>query len=322
MQNLSRRLMLGLGSALGIAPALVRGASVDSNEVVPLWPGKAPGDIGTRIVRRVVERSTDPSYSDRWIYGVSQPTLTAFRPTRPTGAAVLVLPGGSYEFLAYDNEGTGQARWLNAIGVTAFVLSYRLPNEGWGGRADVPLQDAQRAIRVIRRDAARFGVDPARVAVLGFSAGGHLAGSLATRHAEPVYAPIDAADRLPARPDIAGLVYPVVTLAGPATHGGSRDFLLGKDAAQEAKLHRSVERRVDANTAPMFLVHASDDGLVPIANSIALYQALVDQRRPAEFHAFDEGGHGFGAHLPPAMPGSQWPQLFTRFAARKGVFAA
>ena len=322
MAKMSRRGVIGLGSALALAPALARAAGdAESYETMPLWPGKAPGDIGTAIKVRIRENSSNPAHPDRWTYGTSRPELVVCKPAKPNGAAVLVIPGGSYEFHAFDNEGLEQARWLNALGVTAFILDYRLPAEGWGGRADVPLQDAQRAIRVIRRDAARLGVDPARVGALGFSAGGHLCGSLATRHAESVYAPVDAADRLSARPDIAGLVYPVVTLMGPATHGGSRDNLLGADAPVEAREHRSVERRVDADTPPLFLVHAQDDGAVPVANSIMLYQAMTDHKRPAEMHLFDQGGHGFGVRLATDMPGSIWPRLFGRFAAHKGLFA-
>jgi acetyl esterase/lipase len=315
--------MIGLGSMLALAPTIARAAGEGGpEEVLPLWPGKAPGDIGTSIRPRVENQSHDPAHLDRWIYGVQRAELIVFRPEQSNGSAVLLMPGGSYEFLSYDNEGTSQAHWLNALGVTVFILRYRLPAEGWANRADVPLQDAQRAMRVIRRDAARLGVDPTRVAALGFSAGGHLCGSLATRHGETVYAPVDQADRLSARPDIAGLVYPVVTLTGAATHGGSRDNLLGANATAEAKNHRSVERRVDAATPPLFLIHASDDGLVPVANSIGLYQAMLDQKRPAEMHLFDEGGHGFGVRLPTAVPASIWPRLFARFAARKGVFPA
>jgi acetyl esterase/lipase len=321
MAGASRRAIIGLGSALAFAPALVRAADLSgSQETLPLWPGRAPGDIGTVIKTRIEERSHDPAHPDRWVYGVPHPELVVCRPSQPNGAAMLVIPGGSYEFLSFDNEGTEQARWLNALGVTAFILRYRLPAEGWAHRADVPLQDAQRAIRVIRRDAARLGIDPERVAALGFSAGGHLCGSLATRHAEPVYAPVDAADRLSARPTVAGLVYPVVTLAGAATHGGSRDNLLGSDAPASARERRSVERRVDGDTPPLFLIHASDDGLVPVANSIDLCRAMLDHKRPAEMHLFDEGGHGFGARLPQTMPASIWPRLFARFAARKGLF--
>jgi len=315
--------MIGLGSMLALAPAMARAASASgAEEVLPLWPGKAPGDIGTVITPRIQNQSHDPAQLDRWIYGVQRPELVVFRPAQPNGAAVLVMPGGSYEFLSFDNEGVSQARWLNALGVTAFILRYRLPAEGWANRADVPLQDAQRAIRVIRSDAARTGIDPARVAALGFSAGGHLCGSLATRHAETVYAPVDQADHLSARPDIAGLIYPVITLAGPAAHGGSRDNLLGANASAEARTHRSVERRVDSATPPLFLIHASDDGVVPIANSISLYQAMLDHKRPAEMHLFDEGGHGFGVRLPEGMPAAIWPRLFARFAVRKGIFPA
>jgi len=323
MIGLTRRSLLGVGSALALAPVAARAAELmAAQEHVPLWPGKIPGDIGTMIKRRVDPRSGNDAHPDRWIYGVARPELIVFRPPAPNGAAVLCMPGGSYEFLAFDNEGAEQARWLNARGVTVFVLMYRLPAEGWARHEDVPLQDAQRAMRVIRRDASKYGIDPKRVAALGFSAGGHLCGSLATRHAEPVYAPVDEADRLSARPDIAGLIYPVVLLAGPQAHAGSRDNLLGKDAPEALRRSHSVEQRVDADTPPLFLIHAEDDGTVPIANSIALYQAMLDHKRPAEMHLFDQGGHGFGARLPADMPGAEWPRLFARFAARKGIFPA
>lgn len=323
MAGFSRRGVIGFGAALTLAPAVADAAELmAAQEHVPLWPGKAPGDIGSVITRRVNPRSGNDAHPDRWVYGVARPELIVFRPANPNGAAVLCMPGGSYEFLAFDNEGTEQARWLNARGVTVFVLMYRLPAEGWARREDVPLQDAQRAMRVIRRDAAKYGIDPKRVAALGFSAGGHLCGSLATRHAEQVYAPVDEADRLSARPDIAGLIYPVILLAGPDAHGGSRDNLLGTDAPETLRRSHSVEQRVDADTPPLFLVHAEDDGTVPVANSLALYQAMLDHKRPAEMHLFDEGGHGFGARMPAIMPGAEWPRLFARFAARKGAFPA
>jgi len=163
--------------------------------------------------------------------------------------------------------------------------------------------------------------DISRRAVLGFSAGGHLAGSLATRHAEPVYAPVDAADQLSARPDVAGLIYPVINLDSAFTHVESRTDLLGADAPTAKWSPYSVDKRVTAATPPMFLVRAADEGLVPVANTLALYQAMLDAKRPAELHVFDEGGHGFGARLPRTVPTSAWPSLFAAFAARKGVFA-
>jgi acetyl esterase/lipase len=233
---------------------------------------------------------------------VLSPVLTVKRPARPNGSAVLVIPGGGYGFLSYDNEGLEQAAWLNARGVTAFILQYRLPAEGWNDRALVPLQDAQRAMRTIRAGATRFGIDPARVATLGFSAGGHLAGSLA------------------ARPDYAGLIYPVVSLEAPFTHGGSRDSLLGKDAPVALRHAASVETRVTATTPPIFLAHAADDDLVPVANSIALFTALHAAARPAELHVFEGGGHGFGTRLSPSKPASKWPELFMAFGTSKAVF--
>ncbi|MEG3088910.1 alpha/beta hydrolase [Sphingomonas sp. PB4P5] len=322
MNGPTRRTVIGgLAAATLATPALTQAAPAGPSETIALWPGKAPGAPAAMPTRKVEQRSSDPKFNDRWITGVDRPMLDVRRPATPDGSAVMLLPGGGYGFLSWDNEGEEQARWLTARGVTCFILSYRLPGEGWANRATVPLADAQRGLRLIRARAAAYGVDPRRVAVLGFSAGGHLAGSLATRHAEAVYAPVDATDRLSARPDLAGLIYPVVSLAAPFTHGGSRDMLFGPTQPPALLRAASVETRVTVDTPPMFLSHASDDGLVPIANSLALYQALLDAKRPAELHAFDQGGHGFGARLPKTVPASAWPDLFTGFAQRHGVLA-
>ncbi len=315
----TRRTVIGGAAALAFAGAATAQTGA-GDETVPLWPGKIPGQQGGAIVRMVNERSKRAGFNDRWVTGIDTPALVVKRAARPNGAAVLLVPGGGYGFLSYDNEGIEQARWLNALGVTCFILLYRLPGEGWGERRLVPLQDAQRAMRVIRARAATFGVDPKRVAVLGFSAGGHLAGSLATRHGEATYAPVDAADRLSARPDLAGLIYPVVSMDAAITHRGSRDNLLGPAPGEAEVAAASVERRVTADTPPVFLVHASDDGTVPVANTLTLYAALLAAKRPAEMHVFDEGGHGFGVRLPKPAPASAWPTLFAAYATRKGVF--
>lgn len=321
---INRRLMLGVAAALPLAnfAALTGAEPITWGETVALWPGKAPGTPKRLPTGKVDNQSKNADFNDRWLTGIDRPTLMVRRPETPNGTAVLLVPGGGYGFLAIDNEGEEQARWLNALGVTCFILSYRLPGEGWSDRALVPLQDAQRAMRVIRARAATYGLDPARVAVLGFSAGGHLAGSLATRFAETTYAPVDAADRLSARPDLAGLIYPVVSMAAPFTHAGSRDNLLGLPSDEASRRSASVESRVSATTPPIFLAHASDDGLVPIANSLALYQAMLDQHRETEFHGFDKGGHGFGARLPKTVPASVWPTLFAAYARRLGVLPA
>ncbi|WP_426265317.1 alpha/beta hydrolase [Sphingomonas sp. PWP1-2] len=318
----TRRTLLVGGAMLAAARAATVGAQLlPSDEVVPLWPGAMPGDRHAAIVRKVADQSHDPLHPDRWISGIAEPVLVVRRPARPNGAAVLIMPGGGYGFLSYDNEGTSQAQWLNDRGITAFILLYRLPSEGWTDRPHVPLQDAQRALRLIRAKATRFRVDPHRIAALGFSAGGHLAGSLATRFGEAVYAPVDRIDTVSARPDLVGLVYPVVSLEAPFTHGGSRDMLLGADAPAALRHAGSVETGVTADTPPTFLVHAADDDLVPVANSIGLFTALIALKRPSELHVFDAGGHGFGVRLPRSMPGSAWPDLFQAFGVSKGVFA-
>lgn len=321
MNDLSRRTLIGGSMLLGLAAAATSADAQTSahDEVVELWPGPPPGSTGATITRKIADQSKDPAHLDRWVTGIARPVLVVYRPARPNGTAALVMPGGGYGFLSYDNEGVSQAAWLNARGVTAFILLYRLPSEGWNDRADVPLQDAQRAMRVIRSGAARFGIRADKVAVLGFSAGGHLAGSLATRHAERTYAPVDAADTLGARPDVAGLIYPVITLDQPFTHVGSRDMLLGPNSSVAEQRARSVERKVDATTPPTFLVHAADDGLVPVANSIAMFDALMAAKRPTALHVFEEGGHGFGVRLPRAQSASAWPGLFETFATRQGI---
>ena len=318
----SRREVLAAAAVLPFLGATAHAAPITWGETIQLWPGKAPGTPGRLPVGKVAQQSKNPGFNDRWLSGIDRATLMVRRAASPNGTAVLLVPGGGYGFLAIDNEGEEQARWLTARGVTCFILSYRLPGEGWADRALVPLQDAQRAMRVIRARAATYGVDPKRVAALGFSAGGHLAGSLATRHDERTYQPVDAADQQSARPDLAGLIYPVVSLSAPFTHGGSRDALLGPDANEALRRTASVETRVTATTPPIFLAHASDDGLVPIANSIALYQAMLGQQRETEFHGFDKGGHGFGVRLPKTVPASAWPDLFAAYAKRLGVLPA
>ncbi len=320
MSGLTRRGLIGGATLLALAGSAVDAQTTAGDEVVPLWPGAIPGAPAKPIVRKVNERARTPGAHDRSVTGIDVPALVVKRPAQPNGAAVLLVPGGGYGFLSFDNEGIEQARWLNALGVTCFILLYRLPGEGWGERRLVPLQDAQRAVRVIRARATAFGVDPGRVAVLGFSAGGHLAGSLATRFAEPAYAPVDAADRLSARPDLAGLIYPVVSMDPAITHKGSHDNLLGPTPSRAEVDAASVDRRVTAETPPIFLTHASDDRTVPVANSLSLYAALLAAKRPAEMHLFDEGGHGFGVRLPKAVPAAAWSTLFAAYARRKGVF--
>ena len=189
-----------------------------SKERFPLWGAKAPG-APRQLPRPEWTMSGDSSYRQLWIKGISAPDVNVFRPALPDGSAILVIPGGGYEFIAVQNEGVDTAERFNGDRTTVFVLSYRLPGEGWANRSVVPLRDAHRAMRLIRSRAADFRIDPARLGVLGFSAGGHLAADLAVSFDAPIYAPVDAADRLSARPAFAGLIYPVTDFAPKPTPG-------------------------------------------------------------------------------------------------------
>lgn len=276
---------------------------------LPLWPGSPPGFAGYR------EQPTPPGWSVAYRRNVAVPELQIFRPRHPNGTAVLAMPGGAYWFVSIANEGADLAPRLTSRGITVFVLTYRLPGEGWDARADVPLQDAQRAVRLIRSRAAEFRIDPAKVAVLGFSAGGHLAATLATAHARRTYAPVDSADREDARPSAAGLIYPVVTMHAPLTHALSRRLLLGDTPSAADVDLRSAELQVSDQTPPMFLVHAIDDAAVPVENSIQLMQAMRTARRPVEAHLLENGGHAFGVGRP-GTPSAQWIDLFCAWLGR------
>jgi len=314
---LDRRALLGLAAA---APALAAAAPPpDPTEIVELWPGRPPGARDPLPREEIVDRVKTSGFQDRFVTGIGTPLMTVFRPARPNGAAVLIIPGGGYIRVVIDKEGFEVGHRLAAAGVTSFVLRYRLPAEGWDRAADVPLQDAQRAMRLIRAGAKRFGIDPARVVAMGFSAGGHVAASLATRFDAPVYMPVDAADAFSARPDLSALMYPVVTMSPPFAHEGSRTALLGASPGAEAAY--SPHRHVTTAVPPTFLVHAWDDPGVPIENSLGYLAALRAAKVPTEAHLFEVGGHGFGICLARGKPAAAWPDLFLAWARQRGVFA-
>jgi acetyl esterase/lipase len=250
-----------------------------------------------------------------FLRNVLKPDLRVFRPARANGHALLVLPGGAYWFVSAANEGAELAGRLTPLGITVFVLTYRLPGEGWKNRSDVPLQDAQRAMRVIRSNASRFGIDASKVSVLGFSAGGHLAATLATGHAEQTYTAVDAADDLNARPLAAALVYPVVTMESQWTHEMSRKLLLGDTPSKADVERRSAERHITSSTPPTFIVHAYDDDAVPVENSLRFVNAMREARRPVEAHFLQEGGHAFGVGYP-GTPSEEWIPTFSKWLAR------
>ncbi len=325
---MDRRTVLGLGAAALTAMAARAetmksdgSLSTDPTEIIPLWPGTPPGGEGLSLTAEIVERSTDTNaYHDRFVHKVGKPLLTVFRPERPDGSAVLLAPGGGYIRTVIDKEAFESARRLNASGVTVFVLRYRLPGEGWKQKADVPLQDAQRAMRLIRSYAGHYGLDPSRIGILGFSAGGHVSASLATRFAEKVYEPVDTADQGDARPSFVGLMYPVITMS-EVTHPGSRGALLGPNPSPEEVAKYSCEMHVTAATPPTWVCYALDDTAVPpIGNGLAMYEALVSAKVPSELHAFQEGGHGFGIRGAIGKPCHAWPELFLRWGAIDGWF--
>lgn len=283
---------------------------------LPLWPGPAPGSAPGPEQARIVERSDDPALPDRIISGRYQPYLVVYRPKTPNGSALLVAPGGGYARIVLDKEGTALLPvFAEQAGITLFVLRYRLPDAEAAGadaaaQRDQPLADAQRALRLIRARAADYGVDPQRVGTIGFSAGGHVAASLGTRYDERVYPPGDAIDRLSARPDFLLLLYPVIDMgSGTAAHTGSRLRLLGKHPDAATMAAYSLQNRVGAAMPPTFLVHAQDDRVVPVENSLLFYQALRQAGVPAELHLFAHGGHGFGTRGIAGKPLAAWPAL-------------
>nr|WP_313804365.1 alpha/beta hydrolase [Sphingobium sp.] len=290
----------------------------DPDEAIDLWPGNAPGVPVKPPVETVTERSSNPALRDRAVTGIVRPRLALFRPARPNGAAMLVMPGGGYQRVVIDKEGYEIAPLLAARGITVFVLFYRLPGEGWADRSNVPLADAQRAMRLIRARAKDHGIDPARVGAMGFSAGGHLCADLATRFDQRVYAPVDGADTLSARPVLAAPIYPVISMTPPVAHAGSREMLLGRAPNMALERLHGPHHNVSTATPPCFLVHAEDDPTVPVENSLLFRQALKEKGVPVETHLFAEGGHGFGLRGAVGKPAAAWPGLFLAWAKARG----
>jgi len=267
---------------------------MSQDTIMALWPeGKIPNHIETD--EREVRLSTDIVR----ISQVQQPSLEVYLPAKKnaTGEAVLIFPGGGYEILAYDWEGTDIAKFLNGKGIAGIVVKYRLPSSvSQKDKHNVPLIDAQRAMRMVRSKASEFNIDRSKIGILGFSAGGHLAATLGTHFNNKVYEPIDAIDKESARPDFMALGYPVITF-GEGTHSGSRKNLIGKNPSQEMMDRFSLEKNVTSQTPPTFLIHTSDDKGVPVENSLLFYKALKDADVSATMHIYPKGGHGFSLAL-------------------------
>jgi acetyl esterase/lipase len=319
---------LGLGAA---APAFARSATPaaavttsadlrrEPDAWVALWPGPVPGQPTILPDEQVVERSTDPLQPDRIMQAIARPRVAVFRPDRPNGTAVLIAPGGGYRHVVIDKEGFEMARWLTARGFTAFVLFYRLPHQGWASGPDTPLADAQRALRLIRHGHAAYGIDPQRIAVMGFSAGGHVAASLATGFAAPAYAAHDAADALSARPDAAALIYPVISMRADLAHPGSRERLLGAAPPVALAMAHSPDENVPENAPFLFLLHAEDDDVVPVGNALQMRAAARARGIAVETHLYERGGHGFGISRASGKPVAAWPDQWLAWTRSVGI---
>jgi len=259
-------------------------ANAISQDYILLWPDdKMPNSKGIKM--------TD-SISDERIRRVGQPGMWVFTPSvqENKGVAVIICPGGGYKHYAYMISGVQIAKWFNTMGMTAFVLNARLPHsQDLIERHSAPLQDAQRAMRIIRSDAVKWGINPNKIGIMGTSAGGHLASTLGT-HTEDVSRISDRLDTVSFHPDFMILVSPVITM-GTYTHSGSRDNLLGDKPSAELIAKYSNELQVTDKTPPTFLVHADNDRSVDTRNSLMFYSALRDKKIPASLHIFPFGGH-------------------------------
>jgi acetyl esterase/lipase len=291
-----------LALLLAAALPLCQGATV-----LPLWPEGVPGAKANLGPERNEKGHTE---------NVSEPTLTVYGPAvdHPNGTAVIICPGGGYVRLSTEREGEQYANWLGTLGVTSFVLKYRMKEFGH----PAPLQDVLRAVRMVRERAAEFHVRPDRIGVMGSSAGGHLAASAGTLFDNPAGRTGARIDAVSARPDFLMLMYPVITMEAPYAHAGSRKALLGSSPSPELVQLMSVEKQVSPATPPTLLIHTQEDRTVPVENSILFYQALTRNHVPAEMYLFEHGGHGMGMRAGLGTA-SDWPRRAEEWLRARGL---
>lgn len=288
-------------AALATLPAPVRAQT--PSETIDLWPAHPPGGPGPSGVERMTPGGG--------VTNVVRPRMVMQRPRTPNGAAVLILGGGGYRRISIARESQPTADWLCDHGVTSFILYYRLPNGGWPRSA--PFQDAQRAMRLIRSRADGLDLDESQIGIIGYSAGGHCAGMTSVRPDAPLYAPVDEADQRSARPDFAGLIYPVLTMMPPNRTKISALTLLGPEPTSDENIDMSVDQQVTDDAPTTFLAHATDDPVAPVENSLLMFAALRQAHVPVEMHVFRSGGHGFNL----GATGDEdraWPTLFATWA--------
>lgn len=292
--------------SLGV-PLIVYSQSVN----VKIWPEKIPG------AKNDQSYWPKPSEEERCISKISSPEMEVILPSKGknTGAAVLIFPGGGYGVVCLHHEGYDLARWFAENGVAGIVIKYRLPSaEIMENKSIGPLQDAQEAMRIIRRNAGKWNISPEKVGVMGFSAGGHLASSISTHFGDKVYEPKDG---ISARPDFSILIYPVISFDESFTHMGSRINLIGETPDAKLVKHFSNELQVNPKTPPAFLVHSADDKAVPVQNSLRYFEALQKNNVPAELHVYERGGHGYGMGLNGGTE-SAWPEACLKWMKAQG----
>ncbi|MCB2379948.1 alpha/beta hydrolase [Hymenobacter sp. BT635] len=302
--------LFALTLALVAAPALLF-----AQATVSLYSGTIPNSIATNLQ----ESSITLANGGVRISNVVQPTLQVFRPAKDkaNGTAIVICPGGGYTRLSIDSEGTDVAKRLNEMGVTAFVLKYRLPNDqSQPDKTTASLLDAQQALRLVRQRATEYGINSSRVGIMGFSAGGHLASTAGTHFAPPAG---DTKDNPSVRPDFLVLLYPVISFTDSLAHAGSRERLLGTAPTPEQIRLYSNEQQVTSLTPPTFLVHAADDKTVKVQNSLRFYEACLRAGVPVEMHLYPKGGHGFGLHNKTTK--DNWPERLQNWLDANGWLA-
>ncbi len=283
------------------------------NKIVNLWNEYIPGSMSNE---KYVEENLVLENGTVRVQKVTNPTLSVYLPAKEkaNGSAIVICPGGGYALLAYDHEGIQIAKWFNNLGITAFILKYRLPNDKIMENKSVgPLQDVQEAIRYVRRNSSQWDLNPSKIGVIGFSAGGHLAATASTLFANKVY----NSDSTSARPDFSILIYPVISMNSEITHSGSRQNLLGLNPTQDLVDQFSAEKQVSTSTPQTFLVHSQDDKTVPVQNSVNYFLALKKNKVPSELHIFEKGGHGYGTGKEKGTE-SEWTEMCKQWLLQKG----
>lgn len=307
---IGRRTLLGNLALLTAIGALELGtaapALAEAWEEIPLWPGKPPGQGGPTGPEKLgIEGAGFGALSN-----ISTPRMRVYRPANPNGAAVLVCGGGGYFRIQLWKESTPIARWLQQRGFTVFELIYRLPNDGW--EATAPFMDAQRAMRIIRTKASEFSIDPKQIGVMGFSAGGHLAGFTALQPQRRLYEGADRYEKASARPDFSVLLFPVVSLRKPYDTTRTRREIVGNTADVEAETAWSLDTYASADAPPTIIFASADDKITPPGHGILLFEKLNALGASAELHLFRDGGHGWGLGNPDQIL-SQWPEMFRKW---------